>query len=163
LPIFQARAAIFPRRTQMEQSLKISRCFLSLAACVAVAACAIPYPTVVSNVQTFYGNLKTDAATWCLTHPQDQAAITKIEAKLDPEVNGLSNTSAPTSIQAVVNDIVIEAGNLPAGVLSPAHQADLTLVVTAAEGLTLFLPPASTAPAATAPPVPPPAPDGAAP
>jgi hypothetical protein len=134
----------------MEQSLNISRGFLALAACAALVACATPYPTVVSDVQNFYGNLKTDASTWLLTHPQDRAAVSQIEAKLDPEVAGLSSTSAPTSIQAVVNDIAAETAALPPGVLSPAHQADLTLVVTAAQGLLLFMPPA--APAAGAAP-----------
>jgi hypothetical protein len=104
---------------------------LALAACSATGG-TVTTAMVVAKVQADYPVLKAVLATYTSSGQANagtMAAIAKGEAVLDPAVAGLSSVTAPTSISSVVGDMNALVAALPAGTLTPALQADITLLL----------------------------------
>jgi hypothetical protein len=90
------------------------------------------YASIVGMIQTNYPVVKQAALTWEAANSSNAAAIKAINAAIadaDPVVASLSATSAPTSIQAVSQDLAILVAT-PAGQSLPTQtKSDITLAL----------------------------------
>jgi hypothetical protein len=90
------------------------------------------YASIVGMIQTNYPVVKGAALTWEAANPTNSAAIATINkaiADADPVVASLSATSAPTSIQAVSQDLAILVATPAGQSLSTQTKSDITLAL----------------------------------
>jgi hypothetical protein len=115
----------------MKRIIRASVAAVALAGCSTTGG-SLTTAAVVAKVQADYPVLKAILAAYTASGQATAgtvAAIARGEAILDPEVAALSNAAAPTSVSTVLGDMNTMVAALPAGTLTPALQADITLLL----------------------------------
>jgi hypothetical protein len=104
-----------------------------LAAALALTGCANTPTSYQSQLTALAAGVPVLEAALATYPGLVTPAVAKAEGNLNTALAALQASPAPTSAAAVVTDIRAVAAAMPANVLSPAHQAELSAALALAQ------------------------------